>query len=102
VVLFRWWPTLIELDLVGQGCTFVGGGDVERTGGLRFVGVDGDGLAWYRSSACSGNTDGQVCLEVARRPERVFVRCSRLPSVPPLVFASRSWSTFVLKVKALS
>ncbi|MET8008501.1 DUF397 domain-containing protein [Streptomyces sp. NPDC005271] len=50
-------------------------------------------LNWFKSSY-SGNEGGE-CLEVATTPDAVHVRDSKEPTRPQLVFAQKSWATFV-------
>ncbi|SEC86488.1 DUF397 domain-containing protein [Streptomyces melanosporofaciens] len=53
---------------------------------------------WRKSSYSNG--DGGDCVEVADNlPGLVPVRDSKCPDGPALIFAARSWATFVASLK---
>ncbi|MCP9946302.1 DUF397 domain-containing protein [Streptomyces somaliensis] len=49
-------------------------------------------LNWFKSS-CSGG-DGDNCVEVAMRPEAVYIRDSKDKRIRPLVVTPTAWAAF--------
>ncbi|MEV6161923.1 DUF397 domain-containing protein [Streptomyces sp. NPDC052052] len=50
-------------------------------------------LAWFKSSYSGGS--GDSCIEVARTPEAVHVRDSKVEQGPQLALSPTSWTSFV-------
>ncbi|MFI1254522.1 DUF397 domain-containing protein [Streptomyces netropsis] len=51
-------------------------------------------LAWFKSSY--SDTEGGECIEVAARPQVVYVRDSKQTDGPQLTFTAASWAAFVV------
>ena len=52
----------------------------------------------FRKSSFSG--DAGQCVEIARDADKVYIRDSKSPSGPVLVFSEDEWKAFVQGVKA--
>ncbi|MFK4066078.1 DUF397 domain-containing protein [Streptomyces sp. NPDC029674] len=55
---------------------------------------------WRKSSYSGGGSSGGDCIEVAEFPRRAWVRDSKHPSGPTLVFTSTAWDGFITGIKS--
>jgi hypothetical protein len=54
----------------------------------------------WRKSSYSGPGDGNECVEIATRSDRVAVRDSKAPTRAPLTFPAKTFVTFLEALKA--
>lgn len=57
-------------------------------------------MKWIKSSRSGGSSGGANCVEMARTPDRVYVRDSKLGEASPILDVSPdAWRAFVESVR---